>query len=87
MHLPKQGIYTLGYNAKTITKLATVVLYKDISAHVALATICRDRADSEVIGDVTYKPVHSMNPFDLKNPEDMAMFASVFIATLKTTIF
>ena len=54
------------------------MLYKDISAHVALVTICRDRVD---IRNVIYKPVHSMNPFHLKNPEDMPMFV------LKATLF
>jgi hypothetical protein len=63
------------------------VLYKDFSAHIALATICSDRADSEIVGDVTYKLVQSINVIHLQNPEDMAMFASVFIATLKTTLF
>ena len=84
------GIYTLGHfnNTTALSKLATVVLYKDFTAHVALATIHRaegGRAEG-IIGDVTYKLVHSVNPFDLKSKEDIETFSSVFVATLKTTL-
>ena len=39
-----------------------------------------------IIGDVSYKLVHSVNPFNLQCKEDIAAFASVFVATLKTTL-
>ena len=82
------GIYTLGHfcNTNTIERLATVVLYKDMTVHVALATIARG-GSGDTVGDVTYKPVYSLHPFNLQNPCDMALFASVFVATLKSTIF
>ena len=84
------GIYTLGHfnNTTNVSKLATVVLYKDFTAHVALATIRRaegGRAEG-IIGDVTYKLVHGVNTFDLRAKEDIQTFSSVFIATLKTTL-
>lgn len=65
---------------------ATVVLYKDLTVHVALATITRGGIGNTV-GDVTYKPVHSIYPFNLKDSSDTGLFASVFIAILKSTIF
>ena len=84
------GIYTLGHfkNTHSISKLATVIFYKDLTAHVALATINRvpEVTSSGVIGDVTYKLVNGVNPYDLRLVEDMKRFASVFIATLKTTL-
>ena len=70
-----------------LRKLPTVVLYKDFTAHVALATICREEGETDLVGDVTYKLVQSINPFDLRNQEDLALFASVFIAALKTTLY
>ena len=83
------GIYTLGQfcNTQTIQRLATVVLYKDLTVHVALATIARGSESGNTVGDVTYKPVCSVHPFNLRDSSDMAAFASVFIATLKSTIF
>ena len=82
------GIYTLGYfrNAAAVNKIATVVVYKDMTAHVALATLRRGEG-AELVGDATYKLVHSINPFNLRIPEDLGLFASIFIATLKTTMF
>ena len=83
------GIYTLRHltNTMALRKLATVVLYKDFTAHVALATICREEGETDLVGDVTYKLVQSINPFVLRNQEDLALFASVFIAALKTTLY
>ena len=83
------GIYTLGHfrNTTTLHKLATIVLYKDITTHVALATITRAVGKTDVVGGVTYKLVHSVNSFDLRNTSDLMLFASVFIATLKSTLF
>lgn len=82
------GIYTVGQfgNTSSLTKLATVILYKDITAHVALATINRAKDSKEVIGDVTYKLVNSVNVFDLKVKEDLQAFSSVFVTALKTTL-
>ena len=81
------GIYTLGHFANTpfLHKLATVVLYKDFTAHVALATIDRPQEGDEV-GNVSYKMVHSLNVFNLLQREGLSLFCSVFIATVKTTL-
>ena len=95
--LAQAGIYTIGHfvNSKQITGLATLILYKDLTTHVVLATINREsdhrernqsegKTDGMVVGK--YKLVHAVHPFNLKNAEDVAIFASVFIATLKTTM-
>ena len=97
--LAQAGIYTIGHfvNTKQITGLATLILYKDLTVHVVLATINREsdqrersqsegKTDGIVVGEVKYKLVHAVHPFNLKNAEDVAIFASVFIATLKMTM-
>jgi hypothetical protein len=45
------GIYTLGHFSNTthVSKLATVVLYKDLTAHVALASIRRAEGGTDII--------------------------------------
>ena len=80
------GIYTLGHlsNTTTVSKLTTVILYKDLTAHIACTTV--HRASDASIGDVTYKLVHSLNPFNLQNATDLKAFASIFIASIKSTL-
>ena len=79
----KLGFILWGISSRLYTwtnKLATVVLYKDITAHVAVARISRKKeesSESAVVGDVTYHLVHSVNCFDLRNSADLATFASV----------
>ena len=82
------GIYSLGYfnNTSTRNRIVTVVLYKDMTGHIALATLTRAEGEGELVGDVTYKLVHSVNPFNLRKVDDLGLFASVFIATLKSTM-
>ena len=86
------GIYTVGQftNTTTLNKLAAIVLYKDMSAHVAIAKLNRQQSDvdtkMETVGEVTFKLVNSVNSFHLQNPQDLAKFASVFVTTLKTTL-
>ena len=55
-----------------LQRLATVVLYKDMTVHVALATITRG-GRGNTVGDVTYKPVHSIHPLNLKDSCDMLL--------------
>ena len=82
------GIYTLGHfrNTTTLHKLATIILYKDLTAHVALATINRAAGKTDLVGEVTYKLVHCINSFNLRHTSDLMLFASVFISTLKSTL-
>ena len=58
-----------------------------MTAHIALATLRRAEGAAELVGDATYKLVHSINPFNLRIPEDLGLFASLFIATLKTMLY
>lgn len=69
------------------------MLYKDITAHIALATISRDeaeftRGEVEVArgGNVTYKLANNLNPFNLRLPEDLCLFTSVFIGAVKSCL-
>ena len=82
------GMYTLGRFVNTSSnRLASVILYKDLSAHVALATILRkSEPQSDVVGDVEYKLVYSLAPFTLTDQEEFELFCSVFIATLKICV-
>ena len=82
------GIYTLGYftNVVTRNKLVTVIIYKDMMSHVAFATFKRENESGDILGEVSYKLAHSLNPFDLRNADDLQVFASVFIAALKSAM-
>ena len=53
---------------------------------IVLATIRRAERKTDVVKEVTYKLVHSVHCFDLKNKDNLAFFASVFIATVKSTM-
>jgi len=64
-----------------------VVLYKDITAQVAIATL--DLAgDSNVhsIGEVSYKMAGDVQGYFLNTPKGFQRFASVFVATLQVTM-
>ena len=86
------GIYTIGQfsklrQVKKKRKLASIVLFKDITAQVALATIDPAMATSEdSIGGVTYRIVDSLHGYRLYDATELSKFASVFIATLKDTL-
>lgn len=86
------GIYTIGQFSKLRRmtkkrKLASIILFKDITAQVALATIDPSLATIEdSIGGVTYKIVDSLHGYKLYDPIELSKFASVFIATLKDTL-
>ena len=72
-----------------VDRIATVVLYKDhkdLTAHVALATVQRNKSDEQVIGKVEFKVVYDLNPFSLRNPHDLMRFAQVFCATLQSVM-
>ena len=86
------GIYMIGQFSKLRQiakrrKLASIILFKDITAQVALATINPSLANQEnSIGGVTYKIVDSLHGYNLNDPIELSQFASVFITTLKNTL-
>ena len=61
--LAQAGVYSIGQFAKTPgdpekRKDTTIILYKDMSSNVALATLDPEKATSnESVGEVTYKLV------------------------------
>ena len=85
--LAKAGIYVLGHfrNTTTVDRITTIVLYKDLTAHIALATIRRTKGEQDsqhVLGEVDFKLVHDVSPFNLRDASDLMKFSAVFIATL-----
>ena len=90
--LAQSGIYTIGMFSRTdkTTNVATIVFYKDITAHIALATIERVKPPTGVhnigdaqVGHVKFELLESTNPFNLQIAEDMIRFTNVLIATLR----
>ena len=74
--LAQSGIYAFGMFARTVgtSKLATVVLYKDITANIALASMERVKDAGDEMGEVVFKFIGSPNPFNLRLAEDLRLF-------------
>ena len=87
--LCQAGIYTVGqfgYNTgnSSETSLAAVVLHKDKTAQVAMATVYPEHKRSEnSIGEVTFKLVERIEPLDLKNPQDLQVLSYLFCRAMK----
>ena len=79
--LSQAGIYVVGQLCKdgAPSSLPAVVLYKDKTAQVAIATI------EHSIGKEQLQLLHQMEPINLKNPEGMILFASLLVGTMKKT--
>ena len=90
--IAQAGIYTIGQLAKMpedlqVKRIATIILYKDLSAQVALASLDPAKASSTgSIGAVSYKLVGDVHGYPLNTPDGVQRFASVFIATLQTSM-
>ena len=85
------GIYAIGQFAllrglRKKRKIAAIMLYKDLSVQVAMATLNPFKATNDSIGDVSYKLVDSIHGFDLRDKHDLGRFASVFITVMKETL-
>ena len=84
------GIYSVGQfriPSPNIRKIATVILYKDLTAHVAMATLDSTKAaNKESLGEISYKLVDSVHGYQLNDREGLAKFSSVFIGTVKGTL-
>ena len=85
--LGQAGIYSVGQFVKCMNenemcpgKLPVILLYKDLSVQVAMATLTKSRATIEAsLGEISYKLVHSVVPYQLQSKEDIGDFASVFV--------
>ena len=70
-----------------VKRIATIILYKDLSAQVALASLDPAKASSTgSIGAVSYKLVGDVHGYPLNTPDGVQRFASVFIATHQTSM-
>lgn len=89
--LAQAGIYTCGqfanYTENKKRSIISLIFYRDMTVHVALATLYPDEASQEdSLGKVSYQLMDSSSPYNLQNPSDVCSFAKTFIATLKSTI-
>ena len=84
------GIYSVGQfrtPSPNKRRIATVILYKDLTAHVAMATLDSTKASKkESLGEISYKLVDSVHGYQLNDQEGLAKFSSVFIGTVKSTL-
>ena len=83
--LAQSGTYAFGMFTRTVgtSKLATVILYKDITVHIALASIERVKDAGDEMGEVVFKFIGSPNPFNLRLAEDLRDFSNIFVSALK----
>ena len=89
--MAQAGIYTVGQFAKhqkivKKKKLASIILFKDLTVQIALATLDPALANEENSIGVMYQIVDSLHGYKLNNPVDLSRFSSVFIAALKSTL-
>lgn len=85
------GIYTVGQLANLqpetpVPKVATMLLYKDLTAQVAIACLDTSKSTENSLGEVTYKTVGSVTPYNLQDQEELSNFADALVATLKVCI-
>lgn len=84
--LSQAGVYTVGQFTKegTPTSLPAVVIHKDKSAQVAMASINHGQGQLEdSIGTIHFRLVGQLDPIDLKTTEGMLLFSSVLAGVLK----
>ena len=87
--LVQPGIYTVGQLAngqvsESTSSLAAVILHKDKSAQVAIASVKREKKSfPNSVGQVTFKVVERLDPIDLTSPDELRTFASLFCGVLK----
>ena len=79
------GIYTGTIRSKATRSIASIVICKDMTVQLAMATVDPLKADSEDSwGEISYAPVDSMSGYSLRKTQ-LGRFAEVFVATLKLT--
>ena len=80
------GIYAVGQfgNRWTGTFLPAVVLHKDKSAQVAVAVLDRSNVTADnSVGKALFKLVERVEPLNLKDPEELSVFARCFCGAMK----
>ena len=87
--LAQAGNYTVGQFAngqvsESTSSLAAVILHKDKSAQVAIATVRRDRNHlPNSVGQVSFKLVERVDPIDLTSAAELRTFASLFCGIIE----
>ena len=84
--LAQGGIYGVGQLANSLRKkMAVIILYKDKSAQVAVATthLPTISLDESSVGDVKYQFVSRADPMSLKDADELQEFAKILVSTIK----
>ena len=64
------------------SNLTTVILLKDFTACLALASLDRTKANDEIMGETSYKLIRPCS-WKLNEPDELMEFAKIFISTMK----
>ena len=64
------------------SNLTTVILLKDFTACLALASLDRTKANAEIMGETSYKLIRPCS-WKLNEPDELMDFAKIFISTMK----
>ena len=78
------GIYAIDNLHTTLdtSNLTTVILLKDFTACLALASLDRTKANAEIMGETSYKLIRPCS-WKLNEPDELMEFAKIFISTMK----
>ena len=81
--LSQAGIYATG-QLQHYPEIMVIVLYKDKSANLAMATLDASSAEGEgSLGSISFQFLERVDPLDLKKPKDLQRFGSALVGTLK----
>ena len=86
--IAQAGMYRVSQLAKGgATRMAVIILFKDKSTQVAVATMHKPVNPSDLhenaLGEVQYKIVGRLDSMSLKVEEDLQQFARIFVSTIK----
>ena len=88
LSMAQAGIYAVGQLAnlpfvpEKPKSIASVVLFKDLTACIALATLNPDTSNTDSFGSVEYKHINNIS-YNLREKNDLQQFANVFVSALK----
>ena len=81
-------MYGVGQITDTIKKMVVVILFKDKSAQVAIASLgdASGVPIEQSVGEVSYKFVSRIDSMSLKCREELQEFARILVSALKWTL-
>ena len=86
--LAQAGVYAVGQLSNgprpaTLKSMPAIILFKDKTAQVAIASVDPSKANVDSFGVVSFKFVDSVYPLDLRDPVQLQKFARQFCGCLK----